>query len=110
MIRALYVVNTEPSCLKGEHWVAIYFPQQGLPEFFDSFARSAFAPELRRLLGNVYLHNRVVRQSPWSDTCGQHVVYYARERARGLPFINIYYARTLAENDILVKEYLRKNI
>jgi len=107
---ALYVVNSEPSCMKGEHWIAIYFPKQGLPEFFDSFARTAFAPELRQLLGNVYLHNRKARQSPTSDTCGQHVVYYARERARGLAYKNIYYTNTLAGNDVLVKEYLKGKI
>ena len=105
---ALYVVNTEPSCQEGSHWVAIYFPPQGAPEFFDSFARKAFAPELRRLLGNVYRHNRLILQSPWSNTCGQHVIYYARERGKGIPFENIKYLRSLTDNDLLVQEYARK--
>ena len=106
---ALYVVNTEPSCQDGEHWVAIYFPPQGLPEFFDSFARKAFATELRRLLGNVYLHNRFILQSPISDTCGQHVIYYARERSKGVPFNMIKYSHSLKENDDFVIQYV-KNI
>ena len=105
---ALYVANTDPSCREGEHWVALYFPPAGTPEFFDSFARKAFAPELRRLLGGVYRHNREVLQSLWADTCGQHVIYYARERSKGIPFENIPYTQSLADNDLLVEEYARK--
>ena len=104
---ALYVENTQPSCKQGEHWVAIYFPPIGLPEFFDSFARKAFAPELRRLLGNVYRHNRLFLQSPISDTCGHHVIYYARERSKGIPFESINYQRKLEDNDFMVKNYVK---
>ena len=104
-IPALYVVNTDPSCEEGEHWVAIYFPPHGTPEFFDSFGRKAFATELRRLLGNVYRHNRQILQSPWSDTCGQHIIYYANQRHRGISFENIPYQRSLSANDRFVQDY-----
>ena len=106
--QALYVVNTHPSCFEGEHWIAIYFPPEGLPEFFDSFARIAFAKPFRKLLGKVYLHNRMIVQSPKADTCGQHVIYYANERNKGIPFNDIKYTRSLQENDQFVKEYARK--
>lgn len=104
---ALYVVNTEPSCHEGEHWVAIYFPPQGLPEFFDSFARKAFATELRRLLGFVYVHNLNMVQSPTSDVCGQHVIYYARERNNGVPFNSLKYTLSLKNNDRFVVHYVK---
>ena len=105
---SLYVVNTHPSCKEGEHWVAIYFPTEGTPEFFDSFARKAFATELRQLLGNVYRHNRLMLQSPTSDTCGQHVIYYARERSKGIPFESIPYKLFLPHNDLMVQKYVTK--
>lgn len=105
---ALYVANTQDSCKIGHHWICIYFPSKGLPEFFDSFARKAFAPEFRRLLGNTYRHNRLFLQSPISDACGHHVVYYARERSKGIPFHKIVYRQNLELNDVMVKEYVKK--
>ena len=35
-----YIVNSDPSYLPGEHWIAIYFPSQSVPEFFDSLGKT----------------------------------------------------------------------
>ena len=105
---ALYIANTHPSCKEGEHWVAMYFPPAGTPEIFDSFARKAFATELRRLLGAVYRHNILFLQSPTSDVCGQHVIYYAKQRSQGIPFESIHYHKTLEDNDAMVRQYVQK--
>ena len=105
---ALYIANTHPSCKEGEHWVALYFPTNGTPEFFDSFGRKAFASELRRLLGPVYRHNILFLQSPTSDVCGHHVIFYARHRSQGIPFESIPYKTTLEDNDSMVRHYVTK--
>ena len=35
------IINTAPSEEPGKHWVAIYQPCGGKPEFFDSFGKQA---------------------------------------------------------------------
>ena len=32
-----YVINTHPSSLHGEHWIAMYFDENGKGEYFDSY-------------------------------------------------------------------------
>ena len=34
-----FVINLDPSCKPGSHWVAVYFDRNGVGEYFDSFAR-----------------------------------------------------------------------
>ena len=101
---ALYICNTEESCLPGEHWIAIYFPPNGPPEFFDTFGRQPFNDTFRRLLGYPYIYNSRVVQALTSDRCGYHVVHYAKQRSAGvtLPEILKQYTRDLHANDAYV--------
>ena len=101
---ALYICNTHQSCLPGEHWVAIYFPPTGHPEFFDSFGRRPFNEPLRQILGYPYIYNSRVVQALTSDRCGYHVVNYARHRSAGVSLKEIVngYSNDLHANDIFV--------
>ena len=35
-----FVINLDPSYKPSSHWVAVYFDQNGVSEYFDLFARS----------------------------------------------------------------------
>ena len=32
-----FVINTQPSNMRGEHWLAVYYDKQGFCTFFDSY-------------------------------------------------------------------------
>lgn len=101
---ALFISNTQESCLPGEHWIAIYFPPTGPAEFFDSFGRKPFKEVFRKLLGYPYIYNKRVVQSLTSDRCGFHVIHYAKQRSSGVPMKQILkqYSNNLDENDAFV--------
>ena len=40
---AIFVTNTDARGLPGEHWIAIYFDDDGKGEFFDSFGQKVGA-------------------------------------------------------------------
>ena len=72
------VVNTDPSTLPDEHWVAIYITRDGKGEYFDSYGQPAKLPQIKTFLKKntrqIYhnrrprqiYHNRRPLQGPWS--------------------------------------------
>ena len=97
--RGLYIANTDPSDKGGEHWVLFYKSEDGTIEFFDTFGRK---PKLR--WDGEWKYNTRIVQSPLSDACGYHVLYFAYLR-RFYPFETIIgnYGNNLVENDKHVK-------
>jgi hypothetical protein len=94
-----YVINTDPSHLPGEHWVAIHFPSPYRVEYFDSLGdwppTPLIANYLRRYTTNAcisdakLLYNRVQFQSERSAGCGKYVIHFLLERGRGRTFHEI---------------------
>ena len=79
------VVNTEPSWKQGRHWVAIYLPNTGSLEYFDSFGEPPKVSFIRRFLKNKpFVYNHKPLQSLTSDVCGHYCIYYLVHRARGM--------------------------
>ena len=73
-----YIVNTEEDWKMGEHWICLYFPLNGLPEYFDSFNFKPLA-EFEFILGNTYRlpHSRIPSLQNYNTTvCGQYCLYY----------------------------------
>ncbi len=83
---AAYVFNTEPSHMKGEHWIAVYLESPtGRAEHFDSYGTHPH--------GNIYdflhrhskriLYNHKWIQGPLTRVCGQYCIYYLHFRGLG---------------------------
>ena len=114
---AMLIVNTHPSDMPGEHWLAIYFTKQNQGYFFDSFGNppdsAKFSPEIFTYLvencGDVY-YSRSQVQNNYSTTCGQHCIFFLCHIQRGIPFTRVLnmYSGNLACNDAMVCKFVNK--
>lgn len=111
----LFIANTDVFRRPGTHWVAFYFPLNGLPEFFDSVGKPPNAY-------SIILKNFIDRNAPdgyWycgqqiqgsDSTCGHFCLYYSLLRCRGIPLPVILqsFTQDLSYNDWLVKQFVAK--
>jgi len=103
----LYIANTDPSHMNGEHWVVIFFPLKGLPEYFDPLGMPPLRHEFKRLLGDEWLESKEMVQHPFSINCGWHCLFYACMRCYGFYYAELMtcYTTDLMFNDNFVKEF-----
>lgn len=111
--KKIFIINTDPSFLPGKHWVAVYFPSNSLPEFFDSFGKapSHYHERIFNFLieqnSNGFVYNSKRLQSPLSSYCGLYCLYYLYFRIRGFSFENILerFGQNLHHNDLIVSDF-----
>lgn len=110
---ALLVINTDLSSEPGEHWVAIFLPKKGYPEFFDSYGRRPQKKEfLSFLIKNFkrYVYNKKRLQSSFSAVCGQYCCVFLWFRSFGQSmkeFLKNFDSTNYAQNDKLVKQFFK---
>lgn len=83
---ALFVVNTDRSNKPGSHWVAIYLPMKGKPEYFDSYGiqpiHNEFLEFFKRNKFTKVLYNKTQLQNLLSTVCGQYCCVYLLYKAQ----------------------------
>lgn len=103
------IANTETSSEDGEHWVAFFFPESGIVEYFDSFGKK---PNDKYFINFLSLQevtfNNLKLQNDMSDSCGPHCIFFLMARFVGIPFENIVeFLKCLGEYaDSFVKTYI----
>ena len=78
--RGVYVVNTHPHDLPGEHWVALHYTPRSLT-YFDSYGLPTHPRILRHLRHTDALRGRKLfyhgtRLQGVRQTCGLYCIYY----------------------------------
>jgi hypothetical protein len=107
---AILVTNTDARGLPGEHWLAIYFDDDGKGEFFDSFGRSPgpyFANYMDKH-SSTWIYNDTQLQNVVSSFCGNYCVFYCIYRCIGFNLkciVNMFSRNTLI-NDYLVHKFV----
>ena len=104
---AAMVWNTDPADQPGEHWVAAYFTEDGIGEYFDSYGLEPL-PCFKRYMdkqSRQWTWNQVSLQDVWTSACGHFCVFYVIHRSRGIPMETITEALNCIErNDQYVME------
>ena len=107
------IINTDPSHLPGEHWLALYFPSAKEVEFFDSYG---FPPVVygdhfaKALKDKQVTRNRKSLQSANSNVCGYYCLFFLYHKARGktIPQIEkVFRNEDRVGNDRLVVQFVR---
>ena len=106
--KTVYIVNTDPSYKKGQHWILIWY--HDIPEYFDPLAHFP-SPEMRASLffnkSAFYRSTRQVQPS-FSVKCGEYCLFYAYYQARGYSMEKImekFYSSRLKFNDFKVTAF-----
>jgi hypothetical protein len=108
----LYVVNTDVAAGLGLHWVAFYFPTDGIAEFFDSTGHPPehYHTSFRRFLldnARAYKILRIRLQGYHSNTCGQYCIFYAIHRCYGYSLhaiVDFFHGQSKWQNDEIIRE------
>lgn len=113
--RAVFIANTDPARLPGEHWVGFYSsPRERLLEFFDSCAHDPSAYVHLRIPFPTTSITCVLKrpvQSLTSAACGQHCIHFLARRANGTPLHAIlrnYDFSKLTLNDANARKFVHK--
>ena len=101
--------------LPGTHWIAIYFDEQMIEEFFDSYEKHPihynkhFLDFMNRNAVE-WKHNKIQLQSAFSTVCGQYCIYflYHRCRKRSMSSIVNSFVKDKLHNDQLVYDFVRR--
>lgn len=106
-----YIINLDPQDKPGSHWVCMYFPQSGLPEYMDSYGATPL-PHFDTFLTHHYRCNKNMIQSPFSAVCGQYCLYYLLQRSQLSSMDKVlapFELNSFFNNDIIVNTYVSKH-
>jgi len=106
------ICNEDKHTAPGSHWVCIFLLPNKRAEFFNSYGGSPSPhPIVNYLDGWDVVCSEKQVQSYLSTTCGQHCIFYAYHRCRGVPLASILdiYERDLNSNDQMVCEFVEVN-
>ena len=82
-----FIINTDTSKEKGEHWVALYQNGDGTSEYFDSFGLPPVIPQIIKHLTdfspNGSRYSSLILQNPYADTCGLYCILFIKEKIMG---------------------------
>ena len=108
--RSVIVVNTDPSTQPGQHWICMYFDENGYGEFFDSFGMAP-KPVFGRYMNRqciAWTFNNMQMQSLVSRFCGHYCIWYCLMKFRKVTLNKI--VRIMSNdtglNDFLVHRFV----
>ena len=78
----LFIVNTNPSNLPGQHWKAVFIGKNRNGEIFDSLAAPISLKLQQWMTRNTHrwITSKLTLQNPLSASCGGYVLYYVMTR------------------------------
>ena len=107
----LFIVNTNPSNLPGQHWKAVYVSKDRNGEVFDSLAMPI---DLRlehwmNKFCRKWTVSKLILQNPFSPSCGAYVLYYILSRLRynSLTACLAPFNESVVINDRIVEEFVQ---
>ena len=108
-----WIINTDPSFKKGEHWLALYIDPFGRGTYFDSYGFGPVIDSIRRFISKnttTLKYNTTLLQSITSELCGYYCVMFIRAMVCGLSLEHIVSRFDLfhpTKNDSLVIHFFR---
>ena len=108
-----YVINSDTSDKKGEHWVAVYFVKNRRGEYFDSYGLPPAILGLEAYMDRFsldWIYRSKTIQSLFSNVCGHYCVYFILFRCRNISLYAILSVLilNLTENDGRVFDFIRE--
>ena len=106
-----FVVNTHPRSLPGQHWLAFYYNDNKMCEFFDSYGHSPkyfnFINFIKKTANKCRYNSKRIQGQ--SYLCGFYCILYLLFRARNQErkFFNKF-SNNLDENDKYILSNIRK--
>lgn len=108
-----YIINTHTRDKEGEHWLAVFFLQNGNAEFFDSFGLGPRFYGLDQFLiktSKTCFYNTLALQSLNSQYCGFYCVLFILIKCKQISFFNFlnYFNEDTIKNDKEIENLIQK--
>ena len=106
-----YIVNTDPSDKPGEHWVALFFDEQHVGEYFDPYGFAPMHEEIYNFLNqhssSKWTYNKQQLQNILSISCCYFCYLYQMFRLNGLSLADLqdFFTNKTVINEILLNYY-----
>lgn len=106
----LFIINTNPSNLPGQHWKAIYISSKSVGEVFDSLA-TPVSLQLEQWMNRFtkkWITSTMTLQNPISPSCGAYVLYFVMTRLKykSLKSCLVPFTKNVMDNDRFVEHFL----
>src|SRR2546425_7720873 len=106
---SVIVVNTDPAHRPGQHWICIYFDEDGHGEFFDSFGqrpKRVFEHYMDKHCIS-WTFNKKQMQSLVSRFCGHYSIWYCIMKFRKVTLTELFNSMSIDTglNDFLVHRF-----
>lgn len=106
-----FIVNTHPSTMPGEHWLAIHFDSKGHAEFFDPYGKAPINFDLEHFLQTTstsWSFNNKQIQAPLSLMCGPICLFYLFFRCRNfsLQTLQSFFTQDYKNNEKLIRNFI----
>lgn len=115
-----YIVNTDPAYLPGRHWIVLWTDRGNVCKVMDSYTLPLDTYKTTQPLKDWLTHhwkhmvkNGQSLQSPYSQSCGDHALFYLKDRAKGQSmqeFLNCFSKHDYVHNDHQVGQMLKSFI
>ena len=108
-----FILNTDKSNKPGEHWLAFYYDDNGVCDFFDSFGNSPSYYRLLKYLEKTstdFNYNNKQIQSIFSTNCGHYCLMflYYRCRNKNLNEIKQMFSNLPEKNDEMINKMIEE--
>ena len=111
-----FIVNSDKSHEKGQHWFAIYAPLNGYVEYFDPFGLRPIHEEIYDFINknsNNFIYNNQQIQHLSSNKCGLFCLFFILTRSRGIPIeVSIKFFNKISKfnDEIIVNIFKKSNL
>lgn len=110
----VYIINTDPIPLPGEHWISVLMLDTMSSEYFDSLGKPAefYGDSIQKFISENSQRCFYILQSlqdPNSDVCGQYVLFFILMRVcLSVSMKKMYemFGDNLKDNDYFMTSYL----
>jgi len=107
------IINSDTHINKGRHWLSIYIPKDGQPEFFDPLGKcpSLYSHYLIDFLieqnSRGFISNNRCLQPSSSSSCGKYCIYFLFHRIKGISFQHILntFSTNLTNNEAIIEKF-----
>lgn len=110
-----FIINLDPSHLRGSHWIGIFFAEKSKKKtayYFDSYGLPPSDENILRFLkqnsSNLF-YNRICFQDDYTTTCGYFTLYFLFCYVRKLFSFNLLSKSDKKRNEHLIKKFVRQN-
>ena len=109
------IINSDPSHLPGQHWVALFVENETVSEYFDPYGLSPIDEIFRfsKRVSRTLIFNKWWIQHPVSSNCGLYCIYFLVARTGGVKFeefVNYFKDYDWKRNESVLEKWIQSKI